>query len=56
MNLEKNDYKTYFYEKFVSSFKELVLTCKNKSSYGDVDKIISLFDKLNYEKFYKSCF
>jgi len=50
MNLEKNDYKTYFYEKFVSSFKELVLTCKNKSSYSDVDKIISLFDKLNYEK------
>lgn len=52
MNLEKNNYKTYFYEKFVSSFKELVLTCKRVSIDGttDIDKIISLFDKLNYEK------
>ena len=50
-----SDYKDYFYNKFVSSFKSLVsnLLSKLPSSSNekkDLEKIAGLMDKLNYEK------
>ncbi len=50
-----SDYKDYFYNKFVSSFKTLVsnLLSKLPSSSNekkDLEKIAGLMDKLNYEK------
>lgn len=50
-----SDYKDYFYNKFVSSFKSLVsnLLSKLPSSSNekkDLEKISGLMDKLNYEK------
>ena len=50
MNSQQTDYKVYFYDKFVSLFKDFVLNCKRLSNDNELDKIISLFDKLNYEK------
>lgn len=48
------DYKSYFHDKFVDLFKTFVKTCHervtNEETKKDLSKIISLFDKLNYEK------
>ena len=48
------DYKSYFHDKFVDLFKTFVKTCHEKvtteQTKNDLSKIISLFDKLNYEK------
>jgi len=50
-----SDYKDYFYNKFVSSFKSLVSNLlsklpSNSNEKKDLDKIAGLMDKLNYEK------
>lgn len=50
MNSQQTDYKVYFYDKFVSLFRDFVLNCKRLSNDSELDKIVSLFDKLNYEK------
>ncbi len=49
-----HDYKEYFYNKFVSSFKTLVNTLLEKipecEDKNDLKKIANLMDKLNYDK------
>lgn len=49
-----SDYKDYFYNKFVSSFKSLVNILLSKLPNGeerkDLEKIAGLMEKLNYEK------
>lgn len=50
-----SDYKDYFHNKFVNSFKDLVsklitLLPENTDEYKDLVKISGLMDKLNYDK------
>ncbi len=52
-----SDYKTYFFDKFINLFQSFINSCANKVNNSnvksDLEKIISIFSKLDYEKIIK---